>query len=217
MAARSGGHSYGAYGLGGQDGSLMVDLGSFQTISLDKSTNIATVGAGVRLGNMASKLFSLGGRAYFSLLSFYQSTSQLTPLRVPHGTCPAVGLGGHAILGGFGLDSRMWGLATDAITSMTTVLANGTAVNASATSYPDLYWALRGGGSSFAVVTEFRLKTWAAPADNTNWAYTYTINNAATAAAVYKAAQDWGQATAPKELSFAIQSFGAGNLIVTGV
>ncbi len=62
VTARSGGHSYAAYGLGGEDGHLVIDLRNFQEISLDNQAHVATVGAGVRLGNLAERLYALGHR-----------------------------------------------------------------------------------------------------------------------------------------------------------
>lgn len=61
VSVKGGGHSYGAYGLAG---TLVIDLVSFQQVTLDSSTKIASVGGGVRLGNMANQLFNLGQRAY---------------------------------------------------------------------------------------------------------------------------------------------------------
>jgi FAD/FMN-containing dehydrogenase len=63
VAARSGGHSYGAYGLGGQNGSLVIDLQNFNMLSVDPETQIATIGAGVRLGDIATHLYNNGKRA----------------------------------------------------------------------------------------------------------------------------------------------------------
>lgn len=82
MNARSGGHSYAAYGLGGADGHLIVDLSNIKDIHVDNSTGVAVVGAGNRLGDVATALFDQAGRA------------------IPHGLCPLVGLGGHAAFGG---------------------------------------------------------------------------------------------------------------------
>lgn len=72
VAARSGGHSYAGFGLGGKDGSLMVDMKKFKSVVVDPSTNIATIGAGTRLGDVAYNLFNQGGRA------------------LPHGLCPGL-------------------------------------------------------------------------------------------------------------------------------
>lgn len=136
---------------------------------------------------------------------------------VPHGTCEGVGIGGHATLGGFGLDSRLWGLTVDTISSVTAVLANGTAVTASASQNKELFWALRGAGPGFAVVTSFKLKTFAAPAVNINWSYTYSFPTPAAAATAFQIAQTWGQQSAPKELGYGIMLFPGNAFIVRGV
>lgn len=70
VQAKSGGHSYASYSSGGKNGSMIVDLESFQSISVDSETGIATVGGGVRLGNLALGIFNQAQRA------------------LPHGTCP---------------------------------------------------------------------------------------------------------------------------------
>lgn len=72
VAARCGGHSYAGFGLGGKDGSLMIDMKKFKSVVVDPNTNIATIGAGTRLGDVAYNLFNQGGRA------------------LPHGLCPAL-------------------------------------------------------------------------------------------------------------------------------
>lgn len=77
VVARSGGHSYIANGLGGKNGSFVVDMSNFNTISVNTSSNVATIGSGNRLGDVALALNNKG-RA------------------MPHGTCPYVGIGGHS-------------------------------------------------------------------------------------------------------------------------
>ena len=75
----------------------------------------------------------------------------------------SVGVGGHSLHGGYGMSSHYKGLALDWMVGATVVLANGTAVRCSETENPDLFWAVRGAGSAFGVVAEFRFKTFAAP------------------------------------------------------
>ncbi|KAF2182763.1 carbohydrate-binding module family 18 [Zopfia rhizophila CBS 207.26] len=145
VQAKSGGHSYASFSSGGKDGSMMIDLQSMQTINLDKSTGVVNVGGGVRLGNLAQGIWDQGQRA------------------LSHGTCPGVGLGGHATHGGYGYTSRTWGLAMDAIVGLDVVLANGTVIKATSTQYPDIFWAVRGAGESFGVVVNFYLQTKPAP------------------------------------------------------
>lgn len=82
---------------------------------------------------------------------------------LPHGTCPGVGIGGHATHGGYGYDSRLWGLALDTIIALDVVLANGTEVHATETDYPDIFFAMRGAGESFGIATNFYLQTFPAP------------------------------------------------------
>ena len=123
VQAKSGGHSYASYAFGGQNGAMTIDLESFQEITLDAKF-IAKVGGGVRLGNLA--------------LGIYNKNNAKRAL--PHGTCPGVGLGGHATHGGYGYSSRNWGLALDTITAMDVVLANGSSIHTTPTSYPDIYY-----------------------------------------------------------------------------
>ncbi|KAI9829042.1 MAG: hypothetical protein M1832_000065 [Thelocarpon impressellum] len=156
VQARSGGHGYAAFALGGQDGSLVVDLRAFQEITLNQTTNVAKVGTGVRLGNMAQKIFYQGGRA------------------LPHGTCPGVGVGGHFTHGGFGFSSRNWGLALDTVVGLDVVLANGTFVHTDTTTYPEIYYALRGAADSFGIVTTFYLQTNPAPASVVSYSFSFS-------------------------------------------
>lgn len=148
VSARSGGHSYTSLGLGGENDHLVVDLTRINSISVDGSTHIATIGAGARLGDVARELFNKGGRA------------------ISHGSCPAVGLSGHILHGGYGWASHSHGLALDWMVGAGVVLANGMHVHCSETENPDLFWALRGAGSNFGIVTSYELATFAAPASS---------------------------------------------------
>lgn len=74
-----------------------------------------------------------------------------------------MGVGGHTLHGGYGVSSHTKGLALDWLVGATVVLPNSTMVNCSTTENPDLFWAIRGAGSSFGVVTEFRFKTFEPP------------------------------------------------------
>lgn len=146
VTARSGGHSYTSLGLGGENGHLVVDLTRMDDISLDVNTHVATIGAGARLGDVARELFDNGGRA------------------ISHGSCPAVGLSGHILHGGYGWASHSHGLALDWMFGADVVLADGTHAHCSETENSDLFWALRGAGSNFGIVTSYELATFAAPA-----------------------------------------------------
>lgn len=113
--------------------------------SIKLNGEIATVGGGVRLGNLAQGVWDQGKRA------------------LSHGTCPGVGIGGHFTHGGYGHTSRNWGLALDHIVAADVVLADGSLVHATSTESPDIFWAIRGAADSFGIVTNFYLKTHAAP------------------------------------------------------
>lgn len=146
VSARGGGHSYTSLGLGGENGHLVVDLANMNSIYVDRNTHIATIGAGVRLGDVARELFDNGGRA------------------ISHGSCPAVGLSGHILHGGYGWASHSHGLALDWMVGADIVIADGTHIHCSEAENQDLFWALRGAGSNFGIVTSYELATFAAPA-----------------------------------------------------
>ncbi|KAK7054995.1 hypothetical protein VNI00_003458 [Paramarasmius palmivorus] len=167
VVARGGGHSYTANGLGGDDGALVIDMSRLNGISVDSETNIATIEAGNRLGNVASALNNIG-RA------------------LPHGTCTYVGVGGHATYGGFGFTSRLWGLMTDTITAANVVLANGTLARIDAETYPDLFWAIRGAGPSFAIVTSFEFLTFPTPTYSVIYTYSWHLSISDASAALQK-------------------------------
>lgn len=134
VQAKSGGHSYASFSTGGQNGSMVVDLREFQDITLD-GQGVAKVGGGLRLGNLAQRIYDQGNRA------------------LSHGTCPGVGIGGHFTHGGYGYASRLWGLAMDHIVGLDVVLANGTAVHATETQYPEIYYVCeRGDGPQFGPI-----------------------------------------------------------------
>ncbi|KAF5345995.1 hypothetical protein D9758_013863 [Tetrapyrgos nigripes] len=121
VVARSGGHSYIANGLGGKSGSLVLDLSRMKAITYDEETKTVKVETGNRLGDIALALND-HGRA------------------MPHGRCTYVGIGGHAGHGGFGFQSRMWGLTLDVVQSVTVVLANGTIATVSENENAELFW-----------------------------------------------------------------------------
>jgi FAD/FMN-containing dehydrogenase len=149
VSARGGGHSYTSLGLGGENDHLVVDLTHFNSISVDRDTHVATIGAGARLGDVARELFDNGGRA------------------ISHGSCPAVGLSGHILHGGYGWASHSHGLALDWMIGADLVLADGRHVHCSETENSELFWALRGAGSNFGIVISYELATFAAPAVST--------------------------------------------------
>jgi FAD/FMN-containing dehydrogenase len=136
IAARSGGHSYGGYST--TDG-VVVDLSRLAGVRVGGTR--AVVGPGTRLGVIYDAL-GRHGQA------------------IPAGTCPSVGIGGHALGGGFGLASRAWGLASDNVVSAEIVTADGAVLVVDEHRHPDLYWACRGGGGgNFGIVTRLVFRT----------------------------------------------------------
>ncbi|CAG8954273.1 hypothetical protein HYFRA_00005893 [Hymenoscyphus fraxineus] len=185
VSPKSGGHSYASHGLGGENGHLVVDMKLFNNITVDSATGIASVGVGARLGNVAQSLYSQGQRAF------------------SHGTCPGVGVGGHVVGGGYGYSSRTRGLASDALVEATVVLANSTIVTASATQNPDLFWAIRGAGASFGIITTMKFQTFAAPSNNIVFNYGLNFNQQQMRNA-FAALQDYANGTAPPEMNLRI-------------
>jgi FAD/FMN-containing dehydrogenase len=181
--ARSGGHSYAGYSTGP---GLVADLRAFDTISYDRATGHATVGAGTRLIDVETAL-AARGRA------------------IPSGSCATVGIGGLAQGGGVGLASRKFGTTSDNVLSLGIVTADGHYRVCSAAQNEDLYWACRGGGGgNFGIVTHFTLRTHPAP----NVSYFFADWSWSEASSVIEAWQS-SMPHAPDEL-FSICSLASG-------
>ena len=157
-------------GLGGADGAVVVDMKNFRNFAIDPVTYVATIGAGTPLQEVTEKLHNAGGRA------------------MAHGTCPSIGIGGHATIGGLGPTSRMWGMALDHVLEVEVVTANSTTIRASPSQNPDLLFAVKGAGASFGIVTEFIVRTEPEPASAVAYSYTFDIGDAASNANLFK---DW--------------------------
>ncbi|KAK3371121.1 hypothetical protein B0T24DRAFT_530445 [Lasiosphaeria ovina] len=160
VQAKSGGHSYGNYGLGGQDGSISVDLRNFQDVWVNTSASSwqAHIGAGGKLGDIDEKLVP-HKRAF------------------AHGICPGVGIGGHATIGGLGPMSRMWGSCLDHVEEVEVVTADGRILRASNTQNSDLFWALRGAGAGFGIITKFVMKTHPEPVQVVDYIYNFQYSH----------------------------------------
>ena len=137
LAVKGGGHS--ELGVSTCDGGMMIDLSPMRSVRVDARAKRAWVSGGSLSGLVDHETFAQG-------------------LAVPMGDRATVGIGGLATGGGFGRISRRFGLTLDAIRSVDIVTADGNLVHASDTDNPDLFWAVRGGGGNFGVVTTFELQ-----------------------------------------------------------
>ncbi|KAG7419434.1 FAD-linked oxidoreductase sorD [Fusarium oxysporum f. sp. rapae] len=198
VQAKSGGHSYGNYGLGGDNGAVSIDLVNLKDFEMDNETWYESFGAGTNLGELDKNLHTFGRRA------------------IAHGTCPSVGTGGHLTVGGLGPISRMWGSALDHVVEMEVVTADGTIYLASQNRTPDLFWAMRGAGASFGIVTRFVVKTRPEPCNIVQYSYSLTLNSQNETADLYK---EWqalvGDPTMDRRFAslFVVQPLGA---LITG-
>ena len=137
LAVRGGGHS--VPGFGTADGALVADLAGLSTVSVDPSARIARAGGGVTWGGFNDATGAHG-------------------LATTGGIISTTGIGGLTLGGGIGYLARGYGLSCDNLLSAQVVTADGQIVTASETEHPDLFWALRGGGGNFGVVTEFTFR-----------------------------------------------------------
>ncbi|CAG8561690.1 8737_t:CDS:2, partial [Scutellospora calospora] len=141
VTARSGGHSFEAYGNGGRNGVMVIDVKELNQITINNETNTAIIGTGNRLGPIYYTLYQAG-------------------FLLPAGSCPNVGIGGHATGGGFGTVSRKYGMSSDNIISAEMVIANGTFISPiNSTHNSDLFFVLRGAGNSgYGIITSLTFK-----------------------------------------------------------
>lgn len=154
--------------LGGANGAIVVDVMYLSDVQVDP-TGLAQVGPGNKLKDIAEKLHAANGRY------------------MPHGSSPSVGIGGHATVGGLGLHSRLDGTTLDVLQEAEVVLANGTIVRTSSTEHPDLFWAIRGAGASFGIVTQFTFQTKPEPKEVLNFGFTVDSTSPASLSASFKA------------------------------
>ncbi|MFI6039944.1 FAD-binding oxidoreductase [Streptomyces sp. NPDC051315] len=161
---RSGGHSYGGWSTGP---GLVIDVSRLNQATV--SGTVVKVGPGAQSVNAVTALAPLGKQ-------------------VVTGTCPTVCPGGFVSGGGYGYQTRKFGLGSDRVSAASVVLADGSLVRASATQNADLFWALRGGGGgNFGVVVEFEIRPISAPTMvyyETWWDYDHVT-------ALFGAWQDW--------------------------
>jgi len=134
LAIRGGGHN--GPGMATCDDGLVIDLSEMKGIHVDPKQRTVRVAGGATWGDVDHATHAFG-------------------LATPSGFISTTGVGGLTLGGGIGYLARTYGLSLDNLLSVDMVLADGSYVTASADEHPDLFWAVRGGGGNFGVVTSF--------------------------------------------------------------
>ncbi len=137
IAVRGGGHS--GPGLGLCDDGLVIDLSNINYTRIDQNNQSVRVGGGCTWGDVDHATHAFG-------------------MAVPSGIISTTGVGGLTLGGGSGYLTRKFGLTVDNLLEADMVLADGSVVTASNEENSDLYWAIRGGGGNFGIVTSFKFK-----------------------------------------------------------
>ena len=137
IAVRGGGHNAG--GLGVWDDALVIDLSAMRSTTVHPDLRTVRVDGGCTWADVDHATVGFG-------------------LATPSGILGTTGVGGLTLGGGTGYLTRQFGLTVDNLLAADVVLADGTFVTASASSHTDLFWALRGGGGNFGIVTSFEFR-----------------------------------------------------------
>ena len=137
IAVRGGGHSFPGYSVG--DGALVIDLSGMRKVEVDPAMQLAKAQGG-------------------ALWSDFDAATHGHGLATPGGAISHTGIAGLTLGGGMGWLSRRHGLSADNLVGATVVTADGRVLHARDTENADLFWALRGGGGNFGVVTEFEYR-----------------------------------------------------------
>ncbi|MGH3854084.1 MAG: FAD-binding oxidoreductase [Pseudonocardiaceae bacterium] len=137
ISVRGGGHAFSGDGV--CDDGLMIDLSAMRHVSVCADTQLAQVGGGTTVAEL-------------------DAATQVQGLAVPTGVISHTGVGGLTLGGGIGWLTHKAGLTIDNLVSVDVVLADGRYVHASPDEHADLFWAVRGGGGNFGVVTTFEFQ-----------------------------------------------------------
>jgi FAD/FMN-containing dehydrogenase len=176
VAVRGGGHS--VAGLSSIDGGLLIDLGPMNGVDVDLENGLVRVQGGALWGDVDRDTLAFG-------------------LVAPGGVVSDTGVAGLTLGGGEGWVRRKYGLSSDSVVSAQVVCADGEVRTASADTNPDLYWAIRGGGGNFGIVTSFTFRLH--PLSPTI-AFAGVFYPASAAEQVWRGFRDWA-ANAPDEVS----------------
>jgi FAD/FMN-containing dehydrogenase len=179
IAVRGGGHN--VAGTAVCDGGLMIDLSLMRGVHVDPQSRIVRVQGGAVWGDVDRETAIFG-------------------LAVPNGAISTTGVAGLTLGGGYGALRRQFGLACDNLVSADIGTADGQLRTASETEHPDLFWAVRGGGGNFGVVTSFAFR--GHPSPDTMF-FTIPLYPVAQAEAVIRAWRDM-VVTAPDAFSSSI-------------
>ena len=137
LAVRSGGHSLAGHGV--SDGGIVLDLSDMRALHIDAEGRTASAQAGLTAGEYTAAAGAYG-------------------LATGFGDTGSVGIGGLTLGGGVGYLTRKYGLTIDSLLAADIVTADGRLLHVDAETHPDLFWAIRGGGGNFGVVTRFQFR-----------------------------------------------------------
>jgi FAD/FMN-containing dehydrogenase len=176
LAVRGGGHNIAGNAM--CDDGLVVDLSKMTAAKVDPAVRRVTIEGGATLADL-------------------DAATQAHGLATPVGINSTTGIAGLTLGGGFGWLSRKYGMTVDNLESAEVVTAAGEVVHASATEHPDLFWALRGGGGNFGVVTRFEFRLHPVGPDVLSGLIVYPISEAKSVLQQYREFM----ARAPEELN----------------
>jgi FAD/FMN-containing dehydrogenase len=137
ISVRGGGHNYG--GVAVAENGLMIDLSGMNRVTVDATARVAVCEGGATLADL-------------------DAATQAHGLATVGGTISHTGVGGLTLGGGIGWLTAKYGLTADNVLGYEVVTADGRVLHVSEEEHPDLYWALRGGGGNFGVITRFEFR-----------------------------------------------------------
>ncbi len=176
VAIRGGGHNVSGSAL--VDGGVVIDFSAMRRIEVDPARRRVSVQPGALWGEV-------------------DAATQAHGLAIPAGIVSRTGVAGLTVGGGFGWLSRRWGLTSDSLVAVRVLLADGRLVRAAEDKLDDLFWALRGGGGNFGIVTEFEFRVFELGTEVLAGPLMYRADQAAEVLRLYR---DF-IATAPEELA----------------